>query len=130
MNTFGAKIHVGTDENGNKIEHAIHEYHDTLKNIYLGDFKESQEYNAYLQRSGKKDLSFSSFKAGVDLCNCIQQPMMRVCVDEIETGFSELVFVMKEILRRSRKPRGECCEFCRHEDTRREEVGPAGEFTT
>ena len=45
LNTIGAKIHVGTDENGDK------------KNIYLGDFKESDEYNSFLRRSGKEDCS-------------------------------------------------------------------------
>jgi hypothetical protein len=34
------------------------------------------------------------------MCKCIQPPTMRVCVDEIETGFAELVYCLKEIRRR------------------------------
>jgi hypothetical protein len=96
INTFGTKVKVGVDDHGEIIEHAVHEYHDTLKNIYLGDFKQSDEFEEYCRRSGKADISFSKFKEGALLCPCIREPTMRVCVDEIETGFSELVHVMTQ----------------------------------
>ena len=59
------------------------------------------------------------------MCPCIQAPTMRVCVDELETGFSEVVFTLKEIYRRSRarRNREECCRFCENERCRKEEMG-------
>ena len=120
INTFGARTTVGTDKDGNKIEHAVHEYHDTLKNIYLDDFKQSEQYEMFCRDSGKKEIGFTLFKEGALSCSCIQEPTMRVCVDEVETGFSELIYSMKEILRRSRTA---CeCLFCRNEKTKREEL--------
>jgi hypothetical protein len=103
--------------------HPIHEYHDTLKNIYLGDFKQSDHFEQYCRESGKTDISFSIFKRGALMCRCIQQPAMRVCVDEIETGFSELVFLLKNILRRNKTLRKDCCAFCRQEEENKEELG-------
>jgi hypothetical protein len=47
---------------------------------------------------------------------------MRVCVDEIETGFGELVFMLKELLRGNTTPRKDCCEFCRHEASRKQDL--------
>jgi hypothetical protein len=45
---------------------------------------------------------------------------MRVCVDEIETGFAELVHSMKEILRRNSTT---CkCTFCSNEKVRKAEL--------
>ena len=123
LNTFGPKLKVGTNDHGDPIEHHVHEYHDTLKNIYLGDFKESDEFEEYCRTSGKQDLSYSKFLEGALMCPCIQEPAMRVCVDEIETGFGELVYTMKETLRRSRTKRQLCCAFCRKEEIRKEEQG-------
>lgn len=116
---------VGQDEDGEDIEHTIHEYHDTLQNIYLGDFKESIEFEDYCRRTGKNDISFSTFRKGARLCPCIQAPTMRVCVDELETGFSELVFTLKEIHRRSpaRKRGNVCCAFCTRELHRKDTLG-------
>lgn len=53
---------------------------------------------------------------------------MRVCVDELETGFSELVFTLKEIHRRSpaRKRGDVCCALCTSELHRKDTLG-AGE---
>ena len=59
------------------------------------------------------------------MCPCIQAPTMRVCVDEVETGFSELIFTLKEILRRSpgRKRGDVCCIFCTNERQRKDTMG-------
>jgi hypothetical protein len=62
VNTFGSKVKVGIDERGKVIEHAVHEYHDTLKNIYLGEFKQSDDFEEYCGRTGNTDISFSKFK--------------------------------------------------------------------
>jgi hypothetical protein len=122
VNTFGAKVKVGKDERGDDLFHAPHEYTDTLKNIYLSDFKESVEYAAYRERSGGKDLGYSKFKEGVHLCPCVGEPKMRVCVDELETGFAEMVECLKTILRRS--SRMPCdCGFCTAEAQKEEELG-------
>ena len=125
-NTFGTKVFCGVDENGDDIEHSVHEYHDTLHNIYLGDFKESEHFEEFCRRTGKTDISFTKFREGALMCPCIQAPTMRVCVaDEIETGFAELVFALKEINRRSRQRRnGEvCCMFCENEQRKKEDMG-------
>lgn len=90
LNTFGAKVKVGTDINGLDIEHAVHEYHDTLQNIYLGDFMESEEFAKFCQRSGKTGISFSKFVEGALQCPCIQAPKMRVCVDELKLDLVNL----------------------------------------
>ena len=123
LNTFGPKVRVGTNQAGDPIEHHVHEYHDTLKNIYLGDFKESVEFEDYCRTSGKEDLSYSKFVEGALMCPCIVEPHMRVCVDEIEVGFGELVHTMKEVLRRSRTQRQQCCDFCRNEAILKEQQG-------
>ena len=123
VNTFGSKVKVGIDERGEVVEHAVHEYHNTLKNIYLGEFKQSDDFEEYCGRTGNTDISFSKFTEGALACPCIQEPTMRVCVDEIETGFCELVHVMKEVLRRNRNERKSCCNFCRHETIRKAELG-------
>ena len=62
-----------------------------MKNIYLGDFKQSEFFNEYCAQSGKSDISFSKFKQGAFMCPCIQEPTMRVCVDEVETGMAKLL---------------------------------------
>ena len=120
INTFGSKIVVGKDQEGNNVEHAVHEYHDTLQNIYCGDFKKSDESKDFCEATGRTTLSYTKFKEGAFMCPCIKEPTMRVCVDEIETGFSELVYSMKEIMRRSRT---KCtCGFCKNEDCRKKEL--------
>ena len=118
---------MGKDKDHKPIEHPIHEYHDTLKNIYLGDFMQSQEFQEWRRVSGKDTISFSKFVEGALKCRCIQQPSMRVCVDEVETGFAELVFMMKEIMRRSPTKRKDCCAFCRNEEARKADLG-TGDF--
>ena len=53
-------------------------------------------------------------------CPCIRKPTMRVCVDEIETEFTELTLTLKTILQRSRV---KCeCDFCVGEAKRKEEL--------
>ena len=113
---------VGKDAQGEDVFHAPHEYSDTLKNIYLSDFKESVEYAAYLERSGKTDFGYSKFKQGVHLCPCVGEPKMRVCVDELETGFSEMTECLKGILRRSSRVACEC-GFCTAEALKQDELG-------
>ena len=91
MNTYGQKIFVGKDKAGIRQHHFPHEYSNTLYDIYLHDFLLSDEY-AYLKKSHKGDsISFSTFKLGALQCPCIREPTMRVCVDEIETGFNEIL---------------------------------------
>lgn len=99
VNTFGNKVKCGKDKNGNDIFHPIHEYNDTLKNIYADDFKESIAFEEFCKRTGRTDISYSKFREGALKCPCIQQPTMRVCVDEIETSFTELTYCLKEIHR-------------------------------
>ena len=57
------------------------------------------------------------------MCPCIQEPTMRVCVDEVETGMAELCFMLKEILRRSQQKRNTCCQFCINEDRKKNALG-------
>lgn len=112
---------VGKDAYGHDIYHPIHEYNNTLKDIYLGEFMESEIYEEMLKNSGRSSISFTIFREGALKCKCIQPPTMRVCVDEIETAFSELVYCLKEIRRRSR---GKCtCQFCLDETVKEESQG-------
>jgi hypothetical protein len=107
--------------NGDAIYHPIHEYQDTLQNIYLGDFKESPQFQSYCQEHDQTDISFSIFREGALKCRCIKEPTMRVCVDEIETGFAEMVNNLKEM---SRRRRVSCeCNFCQSEMQRKVELG-------
>jgi hypothetical protein len=116
VNTFANKVEVAPE-----VYHPVHEYQDTLKNIYLDDFKTSAEYKLFQKKTGKTNISFTTFYRGVKVCPCIRQPTMRVCVDEIETVFSEFTSSMKNIYRASSIL---CdCGFCKSEDTKREDLG-------
>jgi hypothetical protein len=83
INTFGKKVKVGKDSCGHDIFHPVHEYSNTLNDIYTSEFLESEEYEAMLVVSGRSSISFTKFREGALMCKCIQPPTMRVCVDEI-----------------------------------------------
>jgi hypothetical protein len=119
INTFGTKVIVGTNEDGTPIYHPIHEFGDTLWNIYLEDFKRSKEFAELCRQTGRTTISFSKFREGALACPCIRQPTMRVCVDETETAFSELTYCLKEIQRRSQNVCA--CGFCTNEQRREDE---------
>lgn len=126
VNTFGPKIKVGKDVSGNSIYHPVHEYNDTLKNIYLDDFLSSEANKATLaEMSGKnKKVSYTKFLDGAKSCPCIREPTMRVCVDEIETGFTEMTLTLKNILFSSKQKGQVCkCGFCESEAKKKEEYG-------
>ena len=117
VNTFSKKVKVGEDQ-----YHAIHEYNDTLKNIYVDDFKTSMEFQSFCRRTGRTDVGYSKFKEGALSCKCIQQPQMRVCVDEIETGFTEMMTTLKNIHLKTKHR--ECpCPFCHNEAVKKETMG-------
>ena len=120
VNTFGKKVKIGTVD-GIDQYHAQHEYTDTLKNIYAQDFKDSVEYEDFCRDTGRDGISYSKFKEGVRLCPCISEPTMRVCVDELETGFTELTECLSSILRRSARTPCEC-GFCESEARKKEEL--------
>lgn len=113
VNTFGSKVRV--DEG---VFHAVHEYNDTLRNIYLDDFQQSEEFQAFCNRTGRSSIGFSKFKVGALSCRCIQQPSMRVCVDEIETEFIENVATLRGIWLKSKSTCN--CAFCTIEKGRKE----------
>ena len=92
VNTFGNKVKVVPG-----LYHAVHEYNDTLKNIYLDDFQASEEFQSFCNRSGRKSICFNTFKRGALRCDCIKKPTMRVCVDENETEFTELTTTLQII---------------------------------
>jgi hypothetical protein len=119
VNTFGSKILVGKDK-----YHARHEYHDTLKNIYLDDFQNSIEFQDFVQRTGKTSVSFRTFVDGALMCPCIKEPVMRVCVDETETAFNEYAKALNNIRKKCRtQRRPPCqCQFCINEAARKERL--------
>jgi hypothetical protein len=107
------------------VYHAVHEYTDNLKNIYLDDFKNSYSFAAFCRRTGRDNISFSKFKVGALQCKCISKPTMRICVDEVETGFVELLNCLKNVFRTARVV---CeCDFCRLQAAREADLG-AGKF--
>ena len=119
VNTFASKINVGDMK-----YHAVHEYNDTLKNIYLDDFQASVEYMAFRKRTGREKIGYTKFKEGALQCKCIKKPTMRVCVDEIETEFTEITSTLKTI-RRTSVNRGEICNcaFCTYEEEKKKKLG-------
>lgn len=123
VNTFGNKIKVGP-----KSYHAVHEYHDTLKNIYLDDFKNSVEFKDFQQRTGRSSLSYTKFLEGALMCPCIRAPVMRVCVDEAETAFNEVVKTLNNVRKKNRNQRRpECkCKFCQNEAEKMATLPPGG----
>ena len=87
----------------------------------MDDFKTSEEYEAYCRRTGRTSISFSIFCEGALKCKCIRKPSMRVCVDEVETGFTELVTTLRNIQRSSRAI---CdCRFCQNENRKKDTLG-------
>lgn len=120
INTFGKKVKIGVDERGEPIFHPIHEYINTLKEMYI-DFLDSSEHDNLLRITGRESIGFTTFKEGALSCKCIQAPVMRVCVDEVETGFSEMVYALKKLKRRSHV---QCnCAFCEGEAIKEEAEG-------
>ena len=89
--------------------HAVHEYNDTLHNIFTKEFPESPEFAAFQESTGRKTIGYSKFVEGALLCPCIQPPTMRVCVDEIETKFREVVTTLQSIRQKGIKCN---CNFC------------------
>lgn len=123
VNTFGNKVQVAPG-----VYHAIHEYHDTLKNIYMDDFKNSVEFKELKERTGRSSISYSTFLKGALKCPCIRQPVMRVCVDEIETAFNEVVATLNNVRKKNRNQRRpECkCKFCENEAAKEAALPPGG----
>ena len=120
MNTFAAKVKVGDN-----CYHPVHEYRDTVKNIFLDDFLNSKAFEEYKEESGRDTISFSKFKEGAFMCPCIRAPKARVCVDEIETGFNELTKSLENILRQQAATEYDCCPACAME-TAKKEGNPEG----
>ena len=122
LNTFATKVVVGVDpETKLPIEHNVHEYCNTLREIYTGEFLQSEFYEELLRVSDRTSISFTKFKEGALQCKCIKAPTMRVCVDEVETTVAELVYSLKEMRRRRR---GQCgCIFCTNERAKEEQLG-------
>lgn len=107
VNTFGKKILV---DKVKQIYHPPHEYTDLLQNIYHHDFLESAEYRKFQRENNGTTIGYSIFKRGATRCPCIQAPSMRVCVDEVETEFAELLHSVKKYYS---KHQDRCkCSFC------------------
>ena len=105
--------------------HPIHEYNDKLRNIFLDDFKHSLEFQLFVERTGRTSISYSKFLEGALKCPCIREPQMRVCVDKIETVFSEFTKTLAKIKFNNRR---KCtCDFC-VEQARREELYGIGKL--
>lgn len=109
INTFERKIEVGTDESGDRIFHPIHEYTDTLENIYRRDFCESKEYKEFRERNDNREIGFTKFFLAATKCPCIRTPSLRSCVDEVEVNLSESIATLKSLHRANQ----DCaCNFC------------------
>lgn len=126
VNTFANKVRVGKDSAGKDQFHPVHEYRDTVKNIYTDVFLKSLAFKEFQERTGRETLSFSKFKEGAFKCPCIQLPKMRVCVDEVETEFAELTKTFESRLRR-RPAVDFCCLACVDQDMEKERLGK-GEY--
>lgn len=116
VNTFGNKVKVGENE-----YHAVHEYNDSLRNIFLDDFKHSLEFDMFCKRTGRKSLSYSKFVEGALSCPCIREPTMRVCVDKIETMFTELTTTLAKVNFNNRKTCN--CKACANQAKLKEAYG-------
>jgi hypothetical protein len=129
LNTFGAKILVsGKTQDNNAVYHYPHEYTDTLKNIYMTDFLGSDHHEKLLRSRNGRPVSLSTFKEGASKCPCIMEPKYRFCVDETETGFTELLKAL-QTRRKVAKEDNPCdCNFCRSEATKKK-VNPLGAVT-
>lgn len=123
MNTFGNKIKVGDDK-----YHAIHESHDTLKNIYIDDFLHSVELEEFCARTGRTTVFYGKFLEGALRCRCIRAPVMRVCVDEVETAFNEMTKTLSNVRKANRTQRRPVCEcvFCTSEAAKKEGLPDGG----
>jgi hypothetical protein len=107
VNTFANKVQLP-----DKTFHRVHEYHDTLMNIYLDEFLCSESFKLYTETSGKSSISYTTFIKGAFMCPCIKAPKIRVCVDEIETSFCELSKCLQDIRRQKPATKKFCCEAC------------------
>ena len=122
VNTFANKVNIGKNSEGIDQYHPVHEYRDTVKNIYADDFLKSQAFKDFRERTGRATISFSKFKEGAFKCPCIQPPKMKACVDEIETEFNEFTKAFESKLRR--RPATEfCCIACVEQDMEKERLG-------
>jgi hypothetical protein len=120
VNTFSAKVKVAEG-----VYHPVHEYRDTVRNIYNDDFLHSAEYRSLLEEHDRDSISFSKFKEGAFMCPCIRSPKSRVCVDEVETGFSELTKCLENLLRQHSVTEYDCCSACAAESVKKE-LNPEG----
>ena len=121
MNTFAPKVPLADGS-----YHPVHEFCDTVKNIYNDDFLKSPEFAAFKERTKRDTICFSLFKRGATMCPCIQKPKMRVCVDEVETAFNELTKTLASMLRRQPaviKGAPAYCRACEVQAARKEELG-------
>lgn len=119
VNTFERRVKVGKDDAGRDKYHAVHEYSDTLKSMYT-DFLDSSEFADFTRRTGRTNLCFSLFQSAALSCKCIRKPKMRVCVDEVEVSFGELLKCLNDI---KRSTRGRCeCAFCEGQANLQEEL--------
>ena len=110
---------MGKDDAGNDKYHSVHEYIDTLRNMY-SDFLDSTEFAAFTRRTGRTDMCYTVFKSAALSCKCIQKPKMRVCVDEVEVSFGELLKCMNDL---KRSTRGRCvCAFCDNQTNLQEQL--------
>ena len=125
MNTFGNKVKVAPD-----VYHPIHEYHDTLKNIYIDDFKNSVEFQEFKGRTGRSSISYTKFLEGALKCPCIRAPVMRVCVDEIETAFNEMAKTLNNVRKKNRNQRRPACrcQFCQNEAVKMAALPAGGNY--
>lgn len=76
VNTFEKRVIVGKDDAGRNKYHSVHEYTDTLKNMYT-EFLGSTEFAAFTRRTGRIlfDFQVSSMQLQVyseaqDACMC------------------------------------------------------------
>jgi hypothetical protein len=106
----------GSQKNNDAQYHYPHEYSDTLKNIYLTDFLQSDEHEQLQRKHNRaKDVSFTTFKTGAMSCPCITEPKYRFCVDEVETGFVELLKALQARRKLAKKNNVCTCNFCTRE---------------
>jgi hypothetical protein len=124
LNTYGAKVLVsGSVKDGNEVTHYPHEYTDNLKNIYLTEFLPSDEHNLLCRIHNKSIIGYSIFKEGALHCPCVRQPTMRFCVDEVETGFNEILNSLQDRRKKNKKTNRCECKFCTVEEEKKEEAG-------
>ena len=111
VSTYDKAIVVGLDDEGNNIYHMRHEYTDTLENIYYNEFLMSSDYADYLELPGSVSIGLTKFMEGALRCKCITAPRMRVCADEIEVDFYEVLYCLKNI-KRTVNAKACKCPYC------------------